>query len=93
MLPDNCILEFGRLHSLSKQLASDQDLLVKYNDIMCGKLKVGVVEKMTEESSIGQMQYYLSHQPVQTPQRATTKLSVVYDASAKTRQDNQIKSN
>ncbi|XP_065180222.1 uncharacterized protein LOC135810660 [Sycon ciliatum] len=82
-LPTNYGLAIGRLSSLCRRLSADPDLLHKYDTVMKSQTDLGVIEEVTEQSTIGPVQHYLPHQPVVTPSKATTKLRIVYDASAK----------
>ena len=54
---------------------------------------MGIIEQMTPDSVTGPQLHYLPHQPVLTPTKTTTKLRVVYDASAKARRHNKSLNN
>jgi hypothetical protein len=84
-LPTNYMLALRRLHSLlSRQKALNRwDFLEKYDKIMKDQLDKGVIEEVPEDSGQGQRTHYLAHHGVETPQKTTTKLRVVYDASAR----------
>ncbi len=43
----------------------------------------GIIEKVTETTPVGPRMHYLAHQAVITPQKETTKVRMVFDASAK----------
>ncbi|CAM1298626.1 Uncharacterised protein r2_g835 [Pycnogonum litorale] len=47
------------------------------------QLSKGVIEKVTQNVPQGKLVHYIPHQAVVTPQRNTTKVRIVYDASAK----------
>ena len=83
-LPTNYGLALGRLQSLAKRLSSDHDLLLQYNSVIQQQLQDGVVEPCTSNMD-GVLHHYLPHQPLVKPGRVTTKVRVVYDASAKVR--------
>ena len=50
--------------------------------------KKGIVERVLEGTEVGLHMHYVPHQPVITPLKNTTKLRIVYDASAKTKKTN-----
>ena len=90
-LSSNYGLAWGRLKSLSKRFASDGKLLQSYTKTIQDQLSKGVIEEVTPDVVTGSLKHYLPHQPVLTPSKATTKLRIVYDASAKARkQDNSL---
>uniref|UniRef100_A0A914WWH6 Integrase catalytic domain-containing protein n=1 Tax=Plectus sambesii TaxID=2011161 RepID=A0A914WWH6_9BILA len=82
-LPDNYWLCYGRLKSLMKRFSGETDLLKKYNDIIQDQLAKEIIEKVEEKDEAGPIQHYLPHHPVVTPSKTTTKVRIVYDASAK----------
>uniref|UniRef100_A0A914X9D3 Peptidase aspartic putative domain-containing protein n=1 Tax=Plectus sambesii TaxID=2011161 RepID=A0A914X9D3_9BILA len=86
-LPDNYWLSYNRLKSLTKRLQEDQDLLIKYDEIIQDQLRKEIVEKVGEDTKVGSIQHYLPHHPAITPLKTTTKLRIVYDASAKSRKN------
>ncbi len=91
-LPDNYKLSLGHLNSLRKKLSTKPEILKEYDEIIQEQERRGIVEKVepTEESPIGKT-HYIPHQPVVKQDRTTTKLRIVYDASAK--QDGQASLN
>uniref|UniRef100_A0A914Q4Q4 CCHC-type domain-containing protein n=1 Tax=Panagrolaimus davidi TaxID=227884 RepID=A0A914Q4Q4_9BILA len=84
-LPHNYNTAFRRLqqtlHRLKK--ATDPSLIEKYNKTLLDQLKMGITEDVTESTPNGPL-HYLPHLPILTPDKTTTKLRVVFDASAKT---------
>uniref|UniRef100_A0A914XCT4 Integrase catalytic domain-containing protein n=1 Tax=Plectus sambesii TaxID=2011161 RepID=A0A914XCT4_9BILA len=82
-LPDNYWLCYGRLKSLVKRFSGDAQLLKKYDDIIQDQLTKEIIERVDEKDVAGPIQHYLPHHPVITPSKATTKVRIVYDASAK----------
>ena len=84
-LPDNYELSLGRLKTLIRRFHSDKDLLKKYNDIIMEQLKKGIIEKVTDTEDSSNMKHYIPHHAVINPESSTTKIRVVYDASAKTK--------
>lgn len=86
-LPLNRDLAMGRLKSTVSRMKNKPDLMKKYDSIIKDQLDKGVIEKVIESSNDGQ-KHYLPHHAVVNPLKATTKLRVVYDASAKTKKEN-----
>lgn len=82
-LPENKELAFGRLRSCLKRLKNKPEVLEKYDGVIQEQLSKGIVEKVPDHASTG-LKHYIPHHAVITPQKTTTKLRVVYDASAKT---------
>ena len=85
-LPDNRALAIGRLKSLIKRMNNNPALLTQYGDILDDQLRKGVIEKVSYEP-IKTSTHYIPHHAVINPTKATTKVRIVYDASAKTRKD------
>ena len=86
-LPVNKELALGRLKSCVKKLKNNPALLKKYNSVIQEQLVNGVIEKV-QQSQSSDMKHYLPHHAVINPQKTTTKVRVVYDASAKSRSTN-----
>ena len=86
-LPDNFFLALGRLKSLLRKLSTNPEFMVKYNDIIQDQFNKGIIEKVTTIKSQNKI-HYIPHQAVITPLKSTTKIRIVYDASAKTKKDN-----
>ena len=57
------------------------ELIDKYNDIIQNQLKLGVIEKVTCNRK-DTTKHYIPHHAVINPDKASTKVRVVYDASA-----------
>jgi hypothetical protein len=75
-----------RFRSLAKRLQSDKDLLQSYQSVVRKQEESGVIERVPEEELNGMgTVHYLPHHPVIRTSSATTKVRVVYDASAKAR--------
>ncbi|XP_065893441.1 uncharacterized protein [Dysidea avara] len=70
------------MKSLSRRFQADRTLLQQYDDILQSQLKQGIIEKVIEKE-IDHKTHYLPHHPVLTPSKNTTKVRIVYDASAK----------
>uniref|UniRef100_A0A914V113 Integrase catalytic domain-containing protein n=1 Tax=Plectus sambesii TaxID=2011161 RepID=A0A914V113_9BILA len=86
-LPDNYWLCHGRLKSLMRRFSREAELLKKYDDIIQDQFAKEIIEKVGEETETGPIQHYLPHHPVITPMKTTTKVRIVYDASAKVKKD------
>ena len=82
-LTENRTLAVGRL----KSLRDNPDLVQKYHDIIQDQLRQGIFEKMRIESN-DSLKHYIPHHVVVNPTKATTKVRIVYDASAKTKPEN-----
>ena len=86
-LPQNYQLAVGRLRSTLQKLLKSPALLEQYDDIIQEQLRRGIIERVTDSSEEGSVKHYISHHPVITPSKSTTKVRIVYNASAKTRKD------
>ena len=80
-LPSNEAGSLKRLNSLTKRLERNPELLQRYDDIIKEQLQDGVVERVTE-SAKGK-QFYLPHKPVVRQSAESTKVRIVFDASAR----------
>ena len=87
-LPENYELSIGRLKSLYGKLSKDPDLLRKYDDIIKDQLQKNIIEKVDVDTKEGERKHYIPHHAVLKPERNTTKVRIVYDASAKTKKSN-----
>ena len=72
-----------------QKLVKHPQLLQQYGAIIQEQLQRRIIEEVTETSEEGPLKHYILHHPVITPSKNTTKVRVVYDASAKTRQCNK----
>ena len=81
-LPDNYDLCQRRLTGLLKRPSQDPEHLQQYDSVIRDQLSQGVVEEPTK--SEGRRIHYLPHHGVVRHDKQTTKLRVVYDASART---------
>ncbi|MCP9264089.1 Integrase core domain containing protein [Dirofilaria immitis] len=71
-----------RYQSLIRRLQNDKDLLRKYNKTINEQLQSNVIEEVNNETNQDGIIHYLPHHEVVTPNTSTTKLRIVYDASA-----------
>ena len=80
-LPELC---YRRLMSLLKRLRQTPQLLTEYNTIIQDQLSKGIVEIVPQPSvSVSDRTHYLPHHGVVRQDKATSKLRIVYDASAR----------
>ena len=83
-LPDNYMLSLRRLEGLMKRLKQTPEILKEYNATIQDQIDKGIVEvvpdaRIAQEGRV----HYLPHHAVIRHDKATTKLRVVYDASAR----------
>ena len=84
-LPTNLDLCQKRLQSLLKKLRPQPELLQEYDKVIQEQVGKGIVEIVPEEEHCRDDRvHYLPHHAVIRRDKSTTKLRVVYDASAKT---------
>ena len=79
-LPNNCTDSVRRVNSLLRKLKRI-DMLDQYDDIIQKQLEEGVVEKAP--AKVTGKEFYMPHQAVIRENAESTKLRVVYDASAR----------
>ena len=79
---DNYELCRNRLSKLHQKLSKDPELFERYDNTFREQLEKGIIERADEPSEIGAT-HYIPHHPVVREDRQTTKLRVVFDASAK----------
>ena len=82
ILEDNYNLCLKRLKILKRKLDSNKRLLVEYDNIIKNQFHEGIIEKVTSPPLVGNTTY-LPHRPVIREDKASTKIRIVYDASAK----------
>ncbi|XP_062582984.1 uncharacterized protein LOC134244753 [Saccostrea cucullata] len=82
-LPENRELAYGRLKSLLHKLQCNPDLLHKYDDIIQDQCKKGIIEKIPSQQRETGIKHYIPHHAVIDLTKPTTKVRIVYDASAK----------
>ena len=68
---------------LINRLHADKDLLHKYDEIIQQQVKNNTIEEVDVTKPSETKRYYLPHHPILTPDKETTKIRIVYDASAK----------
>ena len=83
LLPDNHTGSVKRLSSLISRLKTNPKLLLEYDNIIQEQIMSGVVEPANDVLvPVGNV-HYLPHREVVREDKNTTKVRVVYDASAK----------
>ncbi|CAD5217992.1 unnamed protein product [Bursaphelenchus xylophilus] len=80
-LSTNFGLAFFRLQTTMRKLEKDPELKVKYKKIFDDQLQEGIIEKVTT-NEMDNVISYVPHQAVIRPDKATTKIRVVFDCSA-----------
>ena len=68
--------------NLCSKLKNDLELLERYNEIFIEQKELGMIEEVSESSEPGKC-HYLLHHPVIREDKDTTKVRIVFDASAK----------
>ena len=76
------------LKSLYKRLCQDPTLMKKYDAIIKEQLEKNMIEPLNEDNEEGQVKHYIPHHVVIKPDSESTKLRIVYDASAKSKKSN-----
>ena len=81
-LTENSKLAFGRLKSLVKKMKGNPQFVDKYDAIIQNQLQLGIIEMVTSNEK-DTTKHYIPHHAVINPDMASTKVRVVYVASAK----------
>ncbi|GMT08297.1 hypothetical protein PENTCL1PPCAC_30472, partial [Pristionchus entomophagus] len=81
-LPTNNELAFTRLKSTSNTLSKNVSYIEFYDSIIKDQLTAGMIEEVNPFIPSGQC-HYLAHLAVLRPDKPTTPLRIVFDASAK----------
>ena len=81
-IEDNYSLSLNRLMKLKSKLSSQPEVLKEYNDVITNQLQLGIIERIESTGEIGRVTY-LPHRAVIREDKHTTKIRVVFDASAK----------
>ena len=82
-LPDNYQLSLKRLQGLLCRLRQDPAILKEYDRTIKDQLEKGIIETVQVGEPTSDRVHYLPHHAVVRRDKTTTKLRVVYDASAK----------
>ena len=83
-LPDDLSLSQKRLQGLLRRLRQDPDTLQEYDSIIRVQLQQGIVEEVLQpdEGMEGRV-HYLPHHAIVRKDKETTRVRIVYDASAR----------
>ena len=81
-IEDNYTLSLNRLMKLKSKLSCQPEILKEYNDVNTNQLQLGIIERIETMGEIGRVTY-LPHRAVIREDKHTTKVRVVFDASAK----------
>ena len=82
-LPDHYQLSLKRLHGLLRRLRQEPAILKQYDRTIREQLESGIIEAVDVSEPTPDKVHYLPHHGVIRTDKTTTKLRVVYDASAK----------
>ena len=80
-LPNNKQGSLRRLEILLKKLQKEPNLLDQYDEVIQDKLAKGIVERVSSDP-VGR-EFYIPHKPVVRESEESTKLRIVFDASAR----------
>ena len=83
LIPDNNALCESRLHSLIKRLKRDPVALHEYDPILKKQESDGIIEEPPNTFKAAGTLHYLPHHPVIRTDKLTSRVRIVYDASAK----------
>ena len=86
ILPDNYDLSLSRMKSQVRKLQKEPAVLEEYNAVITKQIKSEVVEIVIDASE-SMTAHYIPHLVVIRKEAKTTKLRVVYDASAKSHKE------
>uniref|UniRef100_A0A183FAA1 CCHC-type domain-containing protein n=1 Tax=Heligmosomoides polygyrus TaxID=6339 RepID=A0A183FAA1_HELPZ len=82
-LPDNYKIALARLRGTYNRYRGDSTMMEKYDEVFKDQVQKGILEEVSpEEMQTKNTVHYLSHQAVLTPSKTTTKIRIVFDASA-----------
>uniref|UniRef100_A0A7I4Y2Q8 CCHC-type domain-containing protein n=1 Tax=Haemonchus contortus TaxID=6289 RepID=A0A7I4Y2Q8_HAECO len=82
-LPSNKAIALKRLESVLTMLRLRPDTLKEYENTITTQKEIGIIEEIPNNfQQEGKVLHYIPHQPVITPHKETTKLRIVFDASA-----------
>ena len=82
-LPDNYQLSVKRLQGLLRRLNQDPQILREYDSTIKEQLEKGIIESVSMDEPCANRVHCLPHHAVIRRDKTTTKLHIVYDASAK----------
>jgi len=71
-----------RLHNVERKLKRNEELKIEYDNIVYEQIEQSIVEKAPEQPT-GERVFYMPHKPVVRESATSTKVRMVFDASAK----------
>ena len=83
LISDNYALYESRLYSIIKRLKRDPVTLQEYDSILKKQESEGIIEESPEKFKPAGTVHYLPHHPVIRTDKSTSRVRIVYDASAK----------
>ena len=90
-LPDNFTMAMHRLQNTEKRLQKSPELAKAYSDVLESYQDRRYIRKVLPEEEKPDQVWYLPHFPIPRPDKSTTKVRVVFDASAKREEVSLIK--
>ena len=81
-LPPNRQVAEKRLRTVEKKLIQDEKLAQAYQSVVEDYLSKGYIREVPEDDLKPPSEWFLPHFPVVRPEKATTKVRVVFDGSA-----------
>ena len=81
-LANNYRMAKQRLENTEKKLTKNPEVAQTYIDTIQKYLDKGYIRKVPQEENDGEQSWYLPHFPVLRPEKETTKVRIVFDASA-----------
>ncbi|XP_053406667.1 uncharacterized protein LOC123558187 [Mercenaria mercenaria] len=82
-LPNNYDMALTRLQNTERRLDKNPTVSKAYSEIIKSYEEKGYITKITESVPQNSQSWYLPHFPVIRPEKETTKVRIVFDASAK----------
>ena len=82
-LHDHYKLALRRLNGLLKRLKQNPEVLRQYDSVIREQLNKGIIESVQDSTPVTHPVHHLPHHAVVRDDKKTTKLRIVYDASAK----------
>lgn len=82
-LPSNRQVAERRLQLVEKKLMKDEHLATAYQGVIDEYLRKGYIRQVATSEPEPESERFLPHFPVVRPDRATTKVRIVFDTSAK----------
>ena len=70
------------LHDVERKVRRSEKLRIEYDNIVHEQINQGIVEKVPEHP-MGERRFYMPHKPVVRETPTSTKVRMVFDASAK----------